>query len=183
MEFLQTTLSGCFEIKPFVFRDNRGSFVKTYHNEIFIENGLRTDWREEYYSISNRGVIRGMHFQTPPMQHAKMVYCLSGTVQDVILDLRIGSPTYGKVESVELSAEKGNIIYIPEGVAHGFCTLTEQAVMQYKVTSVYSSQHDAGILWNSIPVDWQCTEPTLSGRDASFISLANFISPFQFTSS
>ncbi|MFA6902684.1 MAG: dTDP-4-dehydrorhamnose 3,5-epimerase [Gallionellaceae bacterium] len=183
MELLQTGIPGCYEIKPNTFRDNRGTFVKTYHNDIFAEMGLRTDWKEEYYSVSNRGVIRGMHFQTPPMQHAKMVYCLQGTVQDVILDLRTGSPSYGTCISIELSSEKANIIYLPEGVAHGFCTLTEQAIMQYKVTSVYSSQHDSGILWNSIPMDWQCTAPTLSDRDASFIRLANFLSPFQYTTS
>lgn len=180
MELLQTTLPGCYEIKTNIFRDTRGVFVKTYHDAIFTELGLRTDWREEYYSVSKRGVIRGMHFQHPPMQHAKMVYCLQGTVQDVILDLRIGSPSYRKCVSTELSAEKGNIVYIPEGIAHGFCALTEHAIMQYKVTSTYSPQHDAGILWSSIPIAWQCTNPSVSDRDSNFIGLQDFQSPFKY---
>lgn len=182
MELHQTALLGCYEIQPRVFCDKRGIFVKTYHDATFIEMGLRTDWREEYYSISKRGVIRGMHFQLPPMQHAKMVYCLWGAVQDVILDLRIGSPSYGKCVSIELSAEKGNIVYIPEGTAHGFCALTDQVIMQYKVTSVHSPQHDTGILWNSIPVAWQFKEPTVSERDSSFIKLQDFQSPFKYES-
>ena len=178
MELNSTKLFGCHEIQPKVLHDNRGSFVKTYQHDIFTEMGLRTDWREEYYSVSKRNVIRGMHFQTPPKQHAKMVYCLHGTVQDVILDLRNQSPTFGECISIELSAEKGNIIYIPEGMAHGFCTLTEQAIMQYKVTSIYSPQNDAGILWNSIPVNWHSQEPIISNRDASFIKFVDFQSPF-----
>lgn len=180
MELLQTTLPGCYEIKTNIFCDKRGTFVKTYHDATFTELGLRTDWREEYYSVSKRGVIRGMHFQHPPMQGAKMIYCLQGTVQDVILDLRIGSPSYRKCVSIELSAEKGNIVYIPEGVAHGFCALSEHAIMQYKVTSTYSPQHDVGILWNSIPIAWQCTNPSVSDRDSNFIGLPDFQSPFKY---
>ena len=180
MEFDQTILPGCFEIRPNIFRDNRGSFIKTYLEETFNEKGLCTNCREEYYSVSKRGVIRGMHFQTPPMQHTKMVYCLQGIVQDVLLDLRIGSPSFGSCCSIELSAEKGNIIYIPEGIAHGFCALTDMAIMQYKVSSIYSPEHDSGILWSSIPLDWNCSTPIISPRDANLIALESFKSPFKF---
>ena len=181
MKFMETSLAGCYEITPQVFRDNRGTFVKTFHEDQFGCMGLRTDWREEYYSVSNRDVIRGMHFQTPPKQHAKMVYCLHGAVQDVMLDLRTGSPTFGVCLAIELSADKGNIIYIPEGLAHGFCTLTDQAILQYKVTSTYSAEHDSGILWSSIPVEWKCATPILSVRDSVFVTLDDFQSPFKFS--
>lgn len=180
MRLLETSLPGCYELTQQVFHDNRGIFVKTFHEDQFISMGLRTDWREEYYSISNRDVIRGMHFQTPPKQHAKMVYCLQGAVQDVVLDLRLGSPTFGKCMTIELSANKGNIIYIPEGMAHGFCTLTDQTILQYKVTSMHSAVHDSGILWSSLPVEWKCVTPILSDRDSSFAALADFQSPFSF---
>ena len=180
MQLQETNLPGCYELIPQVFRDNRGTFVKTYHEDVFAGKGLRTDWREEYYSVSNRGVIRGMHFQTPPEQHTKMVYCLQGAVQDVVLDLRLGSPTFGECMAIELSADKGNIIYIPEGMAHGFCTLSDQAILQYKVTSTYSPEHDSGILWSSLPIAWHCATPTLSVRDSSFVALTNFQSPFKF---
>lgn len=180
MELLQTALPGCYEIKPQIFRDGRGSFVKTFHDETFIGMGLRIDWREEYYSVSKRGVIRGMHFQIPPMQHAKMVYCLLGVVQDVILDLRIGSPSYGKCISIELSAEKSNVVYIPEGAAHGFCALTDQVIMQYKVTSTYAHQQDTGICWDSIPVSWQVNKPIVSDRDSNLVKWQDFQSPFRY---
>lgn len=180
MELRQTAIPGCYEIQPKVFNDERGSFIKTFHDATFVELGLRTDWREEYYSRSKKGVIRGMHFQLPPMQHAKLVYCLEGAVKDVILDLRVGSPAYGQCAVIELSAQAGNMVYIPEGMAHGFCAMTEDAVMQYKVTSVHSPAQDAGILWSSIPANWSVENPIVSVRDQAFGKLANFVSPFVF---
>lgn len=185
MELRQTIIPGCYEIQPKVFKDERGLFIKTFHNAIFSDLNLRTDWREEYYSKSKKGVIRGMHFQLPPMQHAKLVYCLEGIVKDVILDLRVGSPAYGQCVEIELSSEIGNMVYIPEGMAHGFCAMTDNAVMQYKVTSVHSPEHDAGILWNSISANWDIadSDAIVSARDKNFPKLHDFISPFLFENS
>lgn len=180
MELKDTGIPGCYEISCKVFSDNRGRFVKTFNDAAYKSLGLRTDWCEEYYSVSREKVIRGMHFQTPPMDHAKLVYCLSGEVLDVVVDLRVGSPTYGEVRSLELSSTIGNALYIPAGLAHGFLSLTAESVMQYKVTSAHSPGHDAGILWSSIPFEWPVEIPILSARDVSHSALSDYQSPFLF---
>lgn len=180
MRILPTALAGCFLIAPEFRRDDRGYFVKTFHEEVFREHGLATEFREEYYSASQRGVVRGLHFQTPPHQHAKLVYCVRGAVFDAAVDLRAGSPTEGRHLSVELSADNGSMLYLAPGVAHGFCALTNDALMMYKVTSVYAPAHDAGILWNSAGIDWPVEAPRLSARDQQFPALAQFASPFVY---
>lgn len=178
MEIKKTKIAGCYEILPKVLRDERGHFVKTFHEDIFRESGLEPHFAEEYYSMSHKGVLRGLHFQLPPMDHVKMVYCVAGQVLDAVVDLRVGSPTYGQHEIFEMSSEKANMVYIPRGLAHGFYVLSDSAVMLYKVTSVYSSEHDAGILWNSVGIQWPDQAPIISKRDSGFPSLVNFVSPF-----
>lgn len=175
-----TPLPGCHEIQPRVFDDARGRFVKVFHNEKFEELGLEVEFAEEYYSTSKRGVVRGMHFQLPPADHVKMVYCVRGSVFDVVVDLRKGSPTYGKAASFELSAEKGNYLYIPKGMAHGFCATSEDATLVYKVSTVYSPAHDTGVLWSSIDIDWPAAAPVMSERDQGFVPLADLKSPFVY---
>ena len=162
-------LSGCFEILPKKFDDARGRFVKVFHVQTFTKLGLETNFAEEYYSVSHKNVIRGMHFQLPPMDHVKIVYCV---------DLRVGSPTYGQHVVFELCASKANSIYIPKGMAHGFFARSDEAIMVYKVSSVYSPEHDAGILWNSVGIPWPRMAPLLSARDKRFPSIENFNSPF-----
>ncbi len=173
-------LAGCYELQPKVFDDERGRFVKVFHENVFAEHGLATNFVEEYYSVSHKNVVRGMHFQLPPMDHIKMVYCVQGEVMDAVVDLRMGSPTYGQYALFELSAEKANSIYIPKGMAHGFCAMSEQAIMIYKVSTVYSPPHDAGILWNSVGIPWPIAEAILSGRDQVFPALEHFQSPFRY---
>ena len=180
MDILDTSLPGCFQIQPVVRADERGSFTKVFHEEIFRSAGLRTDFAEEYYSVSRRGVLRGLHFQLPPHDHAKLIYCTQGKVLDAALDLRRGSPTYGRHLTLELSQEQGNMLYLPAGLAHGFYTLSEQATMVYKVTSVYAPQHDGGVLWDSAGIAWPDTGPVLSQRDREFSALADFDTPFQY---
>ena len=177
-EKVSTPLEGLFELQPIVRGDNRGSFVKIFHANIFAELELATDFREEYYSTSIKNVLRGMHFQTPPADHVKLVTCLEGAVKDVIVDLRKSSATFGKHCSFELSAEKANMLYIPKGLAHGFLTLSERAIMLYNVTSVYSPENDKGILWSSCGIDWQCDVPIISARDQRHPTLTEFDSPF-----
>jgi dTDP-4-dehydrorhamnose 3,5-epimerase len=171
-------LDGCVELQPKVMEDARGRFVKVFHEEAFAAAGLATDFAEEYYSVSHKNVIRGMHFQLPPMDHVKVAYCIAGAVLDAVVDLRVGSPTYGQFALFELSADKANSIYIPKGMAHGFCALTDQAVMVYKVGTVYSPAHDAGVLWNSMGIPWPTEQPVISARDTGFPALADFTSPF-----
>lgn len=176
-----TIIPGCFEIIPAVFTDDRGRFVKTFHRDMFEQQELEIDWREEYYSTSRKGVLRGFHFQLPPHDQAKLVYCVYGEVCDVVLDLRLGSPTYGKHAMFQLNGIAAQMIYIPKGCAHGFYTRSDQATMMYKVSTVYAPTHDAGLLWNSAGVPWPDDNPILSDRDKTFPSFAEFTAnPFSY---
>ncbi len=167
-------------LSPRLLDDMRGRFVKTFHTDIFQELGLPIDWHEEFYSISKKGVIRGMHYQSPPEDHYKMVYCLSGQIIDVILDIRVGSPTYGSHLSIEISADNGEILIIPPGFAHGFCALSDEVIMQYKVSSIYSPEHDTGVLWNSFGCKWPYDLPIISHRDTKFPPFSSINSPFKY---
>lgn len=175
---IDTQLEGCYEIQPVVRGDSRGSFTKTFHEYAFKELELATNFVEQYHSMSVKDVVRGLHFQLPPAEHEKLVYCVTGKVMDVALDLRRDSKTYGKFQIFTLDAEKGNMAYLPKGMAHGFCTLSETAIMMYMVTSVYDSLHDSGILWDSAGIPWPVEHPILSERDNTFVKLEDFNSPF-----
>lgn len=179
---LDTNIPGCFELIPRKMADERGCFVKTFHRNAFEEICLGIDWREEYYSVSNKGVLRGLHFQLPPHDHEKLVYCTSGEVLDAVVDLRVGSPMYGQHVMFKLNAAKANMIYIPKGCAHGFYTVSDSATMMYKVSSVYAPEADAGVLWSSAGILWPNIEPIISDRDKSFMPLNVFKSPFEFKS-
>jgi len=176
----ETKLPGCFEVQPRIFDDDRGRFVKVFNKDEFVRLGLEVSFKEGYYSHSKFGVIRGMHFQLQPSDHAKLVYCVQGEVQDVILDLRKGSPTYGEADSIKLSADQGNYLYIPKGLAHGFCTTSKVATLVYNVSTVYNPQRDSGILWNSFGYNWPNLEPVISARDSNFLPLSAFNSPFVY---
>jgi dTDP-4-dehydrorhamnose 3,5-epimerase len=178
IEIKETTIKGCVELLPKQFNDSRGKFVKTFHEQTFEELHLTTHFAEEYYSVSYNNVLRGLHFQTPPSDHIKVVYCLDGEVMDVVVDLRKGSPTYGKHDIIGLSSKKANMLYIPSGMAHGFYTISEKAVMLYKVTTVYDHANDTGIRWDSCGIAWPSKEPVISERDSKFISFNEFNSPF-----
>lgn len=159
------------------FDDHRGDFVKTFQHLTLMEQGIDFTLRESYFSHSKKNVIRGMHFQLPPHEHAKIVFCPQGAILDVIVDLRKGSATYGQYCAHELSAENHKGYYIPAGFAHGFKALTEDAITYYLVSSEYSKEHDTGILYNSFGYDWGI-EPIISDRDLSFPALGDFESPF-----
>ncbi|MBN1548310.1 MAG: dTDP-4-dehydrorhamnose 3,5-epimerase [Syntrophaceae bacterium] len=181
MNIVEATIPGCFEIFPNVLKDKRGTFVKTFHQDVFGKYGLTTDFAEEYYSCSKSGVLRGFHFQLPPHDHVKFVYCVSGTIMDAIIDLRKGSPTYGQHAVFELSGEKANALCLGKGIAHAFYVMSDFAIVMYKVTTVYAPEHDAGILWNSADVPWPDDIPVLSDRDKNFLPLDQFKSPFIYT--
>lgn len=180
MEILKTDLDGLIVLQSNVFRDDRGLFIKTYHKKIFEENGLEIDFRESFFSISKKNVIRGMHFQLPPDDHVKLVYCAYGKVLDVVVDIRNNSPTYGKFFFVELTEDNGNILYIPKGFAHGFKSLTDNSVVVYMTTKEYSPENDTGIRWDSFGFNWQVDNPILSERDKKFLPLSEFRSPFVY---
>lgn len=159
-------------------QDDRGEFVKTFHESTLIQHGVHFTLRESYYSTSKKDVIRGMHFQTPPFHHSKIVFCPQGAILDVIVDLRRDSATYGQHHAEVLSAENHKAYFIPEGFAHGFKSLTDNAITYYLVSSEYSQPHDTGIRYDSINIDWQAPSPIISQRDMSFITLQDFHSPF-----
>ena len=179
MKLVKTQINGCFELQPKIFDDERGRFVKTFNKTEFDSFELETRFQEQFYSVSKKNVIRGMHFQLPPFDQVKLVSCLQGAVFDAVIDLRVDSSTYGKSQTFELTAVKANSIYIPKGLAHGFYTLSDEAVLLYNVSTVYSSEYDAGILWNSGDIVWPTLDPILSARDQNFSSLGKFTSPFK----
>lgn len=175
-----TIVPGCFELLPLVVSDARGTFVKTFNADAFAAVRLRTDWAEQYYSCSTKGALRGLHFQSPPHEHAKLVYCTAGEVLDAVLDLRRGSPAYGMHVCIRLSAARGNMLYLEAGLAHGFYTLSESATLVYNVTSMYAPGHDSGIRWDSAGIPWPDATPLLSDRDRALRALADFQSPFHY---
>lgn len=177
MQIVKEILSGCYVISPHFSEDGRGSFVKTYNVSALLDVGIKMPIMEEYYSYSKKNVIRGMHFQLPPVDHEKMVYCPSGSVLDVVLDLRAG-PSYGAMASIELTMTNRYVLYIPRGVAHGFLSLGDNSLMVYKTSSEYNPSLDAGIDFNSFGFDWGVSHPIVSQRDVSHTAFKDFATPF-----
>ena len=171
MQINSTNIDGVFEIQNKRIEDDRGFFVKIFHSELFKKHRLDCDFKESYYSVSNKGVLRGMHFQLPPHDHEKLVYVTDGEILDVALDIRTESPTYGKYYSTQLSSDNAKSLYMGKGFAHGFLTLSDTATVVYLVTTVYAPDFDTGIHWNSFGLDWGVDEPALSERDKSFKKL------------
>lgn len=178
MEIVATELPGLLLIRPRVFQDERGLFIKTFHLPTFQAAGIDFEPKEEFFSVSARNVIRGMHFQLPPHAQARLVYCSQGRVLDVVLDLRRKSPAFGRIYSRELSATNHEMFFIPEGFAHGFLALEDQTIVNYVASRPYSQPHDGGIAANTIGFSWPVENPILSARDKQFGALAEFQSPY-----
>lgn len=178
MNLIQTTMAGCFEIQPRIFEDSRGRFIKPFQQSWMLEHGLEGGFSEDFYSVSAKGVLRGLHFQEPPHDQAKLVYCTRGAAFDVAVDLRRHSKTYGRFQAFELTAAKGNSLYLPKGFAHGFYALEDGTTIVYKVSAEYSPAHDKGVLWSSLGIPWPNPSPVVSVRDAAFPKLADYVSPF-----
>ncbi len=176
--FKPLPLSDAFLITLPSFDDHRGNFTKTFQPSFFEKAGINFEPKESYFSLSKKDVIRGMHFQTPPHHHAKIVFCPQGCILDAIVDLRKESPTYGQHFITELSSENHLAYYIPEGFAHGFKAMTEGAMTYYLVSSEHNKDHDTGIRYDSLGIDWDCAGPVISERDLSFPQLKDFNSPF-----
>ena len=182
MEFIETSLKGVYLIKPKVFCDERGFFLESYSEKVFTENGIDAKFVQDNHSMSlKKGVLRGLHFQLPPNEQAKLVRVTRGKVYDVIVDLRKNSPTYGKWEGFELSAENFEMLFIPRGFAHAYCTLEDDTEFMYKVDNYYSKEHDSGIIWNDpdLAIDWPIENPMLSEKDSKLQLLKDFDNPFK----
>jgi len=180
MEIKKMKIPGCVQIFSFHAFDQRGSFLKQFVQSEFKRAHLETDFREDFLSISKKGVIRGLHFQAPPFLATKLVFCILGKAFDVIVDLRKGSPSYLQWEAVALDHQLGNAIYISPGCAHGFAALSDQTILGYKTTSEHRKDFDLGIRWNSLSIPWPLKMPILSERDRSLPLLSAFQSPFEY---
>lgn len=182
MEIIKTPIEGLLVIKPDVFADNRGYFFETYNEEKFRQLGLRTDFVQDNESCSSKGVVRGLHFQAPPFAQAKLIRVVRGSVLDFALDIRRGSPTYGRYFSVKLDDIEKNMFFIPEGFAHGFLTLEDDTVFSYKCTALYNKQSERGLLWDDkrLNIDWTIAEPILSDKDKLWGKFDEFTSPFDY---
>lgn len=178
LEFLPTTIDGCYKIQPKVLTDYRGTFAKLFHSDTFQLSGLKFSIHEVLLSSSAKNVLRGMHFQISPKSTAKLVACLSGDIFDGIVDLRKQSPTYLKTYTTRLSEHDPTMIFIPEGLAHGFYSFQENSTVLYMTSGVFSAEHDAGISWKSVGIDWPVADPIISERDQMLVPLHEFVNPF-----
>jgi dTDP-4-dehydrorhamnose 3,5-epimerase len=180
MEFIETLLPGCFIIKPKVFEDPRGYFFECYNEALFRKNGISTNFVQDNQSMSQKDVVRGLHFQAPPYAQGKLVRVLAGSVLDVVVDIRKELPTYGKYFALELSAENKIMLWVPEGFAHGFLTLEDNTVFHYKCTNFYNKVSEGGISWNdpNLAINWGTGNPILSEKDKTLSAFRDFVSPF-----
>ncbi len=183
MQFTPTEFPGLYVCEPKVFGDNRGFFMETYSKRVFAAAGLDMVFVQDNHAKSKeKGVLRGLHFQAPPAAQAKLVWVTAGAVCDVVVDIRAGSPTYGRWFKIELSACNFKRLFIPKGFAHGYQTLEPNTEFQYKVDAFYSPEHDAGIAWNDpdLDIDWPEADPVLSDKDVNLPTWSDFSSPFTF---
>ncbi len=166
MEIRETFIDGLIELYPKIFKDERGFFLETYNKVSFEKAGIRTTFVQDNQSFSTKGVLRGLHYQKAPFAQAKLVSVLFGKVLDVAVDLRKGSPTFGKHFSVLLDAERRNMLLVPEGFAHGFVAL-EDSMFSYKCSNNYNKEAEAGIIWNDkdLNIDWGFANPLVSEKD------------------
>ena len=184
MKFIKTAISGVYIIEPSVFGDNRGYFSESFNLEKFEENIYPIKFVQDNESKSSKGVLRGLHFQKPPFNQAKLVRCIEGRVMDVAVDIRQGSRTYGKHVAIELSGENKRQLFVPRGFAHGFSVLSDTAVFAYKVDNRYAPETDSGIRYDDkeLNIDWGLPEEDiqLSLKDENLSFFKDFDSPFEF---
>ena len=182
MQIIETPLAGLLLIEPRVFGDDRGYFFESYNRDVLANQGITGDFVQDNESLSDRGVLRGLHFQVPPKDQGKLVRVQRGKVWDVAVDIRRGSPTYGKHYGAELSGENKRMLWIPPGFAHGFATLEDGTVFLYKCTDSYSPEHEGSILWDdaTLAIDWKIDRPILSAKDQEGPAFTDFNSPFSY---
>ena len=173
MKEFKTNIKGLIVVKPEIFQDERGLFFESYNKEKFKSLGIDVNFVQDNQSISHKNVLRGLHFQKKPYEQDKLVRVTRGSVLDVAVDLRLNSPTYGKWASIVLSEENGLMLFIPKGFAHGFLSLEDNTVFQYKCSDIYSKDHEDGLLWDDpvLNIDWGVEKPIVSSKD---LLLPNF---------
>ena len=184
MEVIKTDIEGLVIIEPKVFKDARGYFFESFSQREFEEKVRKVNFVQDNESMSSYGVMRGLHFQRPPYTQSKLVRCVKGKVLDVAVDIRKGSPTYGKHVAVELSEDNHRQFFVPRGFAHGFAVLSDVAIFQYKCDNFYAPQADGGvsIMDDTLGIDWQIPmdQALLSEKDINHLCLKDFDSPFDY---
>lgn len=180
MEVIKTKIDGLLIVQPKIFSDDRGYFFESYNEHVFKKNGINALFLQDNQSLSNSGVLRGLHFQAPPFAQGKLVRVITGAVLDIAVDIRKNSPTYGEHVAIELSEQNKTMFYIPEGFAHGFLTLQNSTIFSYKCTNVYHKDSEGTVLWNDpdLKINWNIQNPTLSEKDLNGTPFKDFISPF-----
>ena len=181
LEFEPTRFADAWLIRPKVFADGRGYFLESFAAREFEQHGIAGPFVQDDHSRSvEQGVLRGLHFQLPPRAQAKLVRVTRGSVFDVIVDLRVGSPTFAQWQGFDLTADNFLQLYVPAGFGHGFCTTSPDTHVQYKVTEYYSPEHDSGILWSDpqLAIAWPIGEPVISAKDSALPLFRDFESPF-----
>jgi len=181
-QFRRLAIEDVILIEPKIFTDDRGFFLETYKKSEFKEYGITKEFVQDNHSHSARGVLRGLHYQKNPSAQGKLVRVFKGEIFDVAVDIRRGSPTYGKWVGEILSEDNSRMLYIPPGFAHGFCVLSNEADIVYKVTAEYDPECDRGIIWNDpqLNVQWRIADPILSKKDASLPLLNDADNNFTF---
>jgi len=184
MEIIKTDIEGLIIIKPQIFKDSRGYFFESFSQREFNEKVTPIQFVQDNESCSSYGVMRGLHFQKPPYSQSKLVRCVKGSVLDVAIDIRKGSPTYGKHVAVELSAENHLQFFIPKGFAHGYAVLSKEAIFQYKCDEFYTPQSEGGIqlMDESLGINWPISadDAILSDKDKKYPKLSEIISDFDY---
>lgn len=181
MKITKTEIEGLLILEPRVFSDDRGYFFESFNAQVFNDYlGKKVDFVQDNESLSKKGVVRGLHFQTPPMAQGKLVRVTQGTALDIAVDIRKDSPTYGQHYSIELTAENKLMFWIPEGFAHGFVALENNTRFLYKCTNFYSPACEAALLWSDkdLNIDWKISEALVSDKDNIATEFVNFTSPF-----
>jgi len=180
MNIIKPPIPGLLEIEPNVFGDERGYFFESYNSQVFHDAGIKANFLQDNQSFSHKGVLRGLHFQEPPHAQAKLVRVIKGSVMDVAVDIRKGSPTYGKYHKVILSEENKKMFWIPEGFAHGFLTLENNTIFFYKCSALYNKESENAIFYKdpNIGIDWEIDDPILSEKDKVAAPLSALKSKF-----
>jgi len=180
MEVIKTPIEGLLVIKPVIFADDRGYFFESWSKDSFAKNGLDLDFVQDNQSLSAKGVLRGLHFQNPPFAQGKLVRVIKGAVLDVVVDIRKESSTFGQYFSIELNEKNNTIFWIPPGFAHGFITLVDDTIFNYKCTGVYNSASEDALLWcdEDLNIDWGTINPLVSNKDLIAGSFKNLESQF-----
>lgn len=180
MKIFKTEIDGLLIIEPQVFRDERGYFYESYNVEKYAQTGIGPVFVQDNQSFSQKGTIRGLHYQRTPFEQGKLVRVIKGAVYDVAVDIRKNSPTYGKFHGVELTEENMLMYWIPPGFAHGFEVLRDDTIFQYKCTKLYNKESEGGVFWNDpeLGIPWSAAQPIVSDRDKNLPKFAEFNSPF-----